>query len=192
MTERQIYYQAFSRMAWGYFFLFVDINFGLVSILPRFVGFLMFFAAINVLSQQQRNLSLLRPLCLLLAAYYLLSWILSWFGSSLLENILFLDILVTAVELYLHFQLLTDLADLAQRYQTPGKDLDQKILNRRTMLVLLVTAGKFLTFLFPGLWENSLIFFGVLSFISFLVALFVMIALFSLRRCYWEATEVPS
>lgn len=192
MTERQTDYRAFSRMAWGYLFLFFDINLGSVSILPGFVGFLLFFSAIQVLAPKQRSLALLRPLCLLLAAYYLAQWVLSWFGSSWLEGFLFLTLLAAAVELYFHFQLLTDLADLAQLYQPPGRDLDQKLLNRRTVLVLLTTVGNLLLFLFPGSLEHSPLSLGLLAFLSFLVALFVMTALFSLRRCYWEATELPS
>ncbi len=192
MTERQGYYRAFSRMAWGYLFLFFDINLGPVSILPRFVGFLMFFAAIHILAPKQRSLTLLRPLCLLLAAYYLVHWIHCWFGIRVDGHFLFLDLLVAAVELYFHFQLLTDLADLAQLYQPSGKNLDQTILNRRTVLVLLTTLGNLLTFLFPNLWKNSLLSLGLLAFLSFLVALFVMTALFSLRRFYWEATDAPS
>ena len=192
MTERQTGYRAFSRMAWGYLFLFFDINLGSVSILPGFVGFLLLFSAIQVLAPKQRSLALLRPLCLLLAAYYLAQWVLSWFGSSLLEGFLFLTLLAAAVNLYFHFQLLTDLADLAQLYQPPGHNLDQKLLNRRTVLVLLTTAGNLLGLLFPGILERSPFSLGLLAFLSFLVSLFVMTALFSLRRCYWEATELPS
>lgn len=190
MTERQTYCNAFSRMAWGYLFLFLDINLGSVSILPRFAGFLMLFSAIKVLAAEQNSLALLRPLCLVLAAYYLAHWLFTWFGSSLAGQLLFLDLPVTAAELYFHFQLLTDLADLAQRYQPPGKALDQTLLNRRTVLVLITTAGYLLTVLFPGLLEHSPFSLGILAFLSFLVSVFIMAALFSLRRCCWEATEI--
>lgn len=46
MTERKTLYDGVSNAAWGYFFLYFNINLGAVNILPRFVGWLLFLAAI--------------------------------------------------------------------------------------------------------------------------------------------------
>ena len=47
MTDRKTLYDGISHAAWGYLFLYLDINLGTVSVLPRFVGWLMFLSAIE-------------------------------------------------------------------------------------------------------------------------------------------------
>ena len=69
MTDRHTLYDALSKAAWGYFFLYFDINLGSVSILPSFIGFLLFLSAIQQLKEERRDLELLRPLGTLLAAW---------------------------------------------------------------------------------------------------------------------------
>ena len=49
MTDYQKLYSGISKAAWGYFFLYFNINFNNVSILPSFVGYLLFLSAINLL-----------------------------------------------------------------------------------------------------------------------------------------------
>ena len=45
--ERETLYTGLSHAAWGYFFLNFDVNFGTVSVIPRFVGFLLLLSAIG-------------------------------------------------------------------------------------------------------------------------------------------------
>lgn len=47
--------------------------------------------------------------------------------------------ILQAASLYFHFQLFTDLALLAARYQPEGADLDRHLLRLRTLQVLLLT-----------------------------------------------------
>lgn len=192
MAERELLYRGLSHAAWGYFFLFIDFNIGTVNILPGFIGFLLFYFSTKTMSSQHRDFVLLSPLCLLLFVYSLAGWVLSWFGTSL-DGYMFLDILVAVTELYFHFQFLTDLAVLARQYQIANDPLDQNILTRRTILLITATVIKVLYLLLPNSlehpWSNFTI---VLAIVSFLVALLIMTALFSLRKCYWAATETPS
>lgn len=189
--ERENIYRGLSQAAWGYFFLHFDFNLGTVSIFPRFIGFLLFPSAIGKLSGERRDLVLLRPLAALLGAWAALDWLLSWSGGSVSGHILFLDLLMAAANLYFHFQFLTDMAALAERYQHEGDDLDQRLRRRRTVYVVLMTAIDLVIDLPDGLlgeWQRWTAL--GMAVIACIAALFVMTGLFGLRRCFRE--EPPS
>lgn len=186
-AERETIYRGLSQAAWGYFFLHFDFNLNTVSILPRFVGFLLFPSAIGKLSGERRDLILLRPLAALLGAWAALDWLLSWSGGSVSGHILFLDLLAAAANLYFHFQFLTDMAALAERYQPKGDDLDRRLRCRRTVYVVLMTAIALVADLPAGLlgdWQSWAALGMVVA--ACLAALFVMTGLFGLRRCFRE------
>ena len=104
MHEPNQLHDGLSQAAWGYFFVTFDFNLGTVSILPRFVGFLLLLSAIGKLSGLRRDLALLRPLCMLLACYSFGDWFLSWSGRDIDGMIPFLDLVVAVAMLYFHFQ----------------------------------------------------------------------------------------
>ena len=60
MTDYQKLYDGISRAAWGYFFVYFDLN--IVDILPDFVGYILFLYAINLL-QGSRYLRRFLPKC---------------------------------------------------------------------------------------------------------------------------------
>lgn len=184
LINQETIYQGLSHAAWGYFFLNFDINLGTVSVIPRFVGFLLLLSAVNKLSGHRRDLELLRSLCILLSAWNGADWLLSWFGGSVNGKVLFLDLLIAAAELYFHFQFLTDMAALAEIYQGKGEDLDRRLRNRRTVYVVMYTA----VFLFSsfaagsnGEWWQYVVTIGAV--VALIAALSVMFGLFALRRC---------
>lgn len=183
-------YAGLSQAAWGYFFLTFDFNLNNVSILPRFVGFWLLFSAIGKLSGERRDLNLLRPLCILLTGWSGLDWLLSWVGGDVEGHILFLDLLVTAVTLYFHFQFLTDMAALSQRYQPEDDNLASRIRSHRTAFILLLTVFGLMADLMPVLsweWWAGVIVFGAL--ITCIVALIIMADLFHLRKLIGQAEE---
>ena len=187
MTEQSTLYSGLSNAAWGYFFLNFDFNLGTVSILPRFVGFLLFLSAIRKLSGARRDLALLRPLCALLEVWAAGDWLLSWGGGGVDGHILFLDLLVAVAGLYFHFQFLTDMAAFAEQYQPEGGDLDSRIRCRRTAYIVLITLNALVSSLGPQ--QNVIgsdILLGtltVMAIAALVTALFIMAALFELRRC---------
>lgn len=190
MTEPNQMYAGLSQAAWGYFFLTFDFNLNNVSILPRFVGFWLLFSAIGKLSGERRDLNLLRPLCILLTGWSGLDWLLSWVGGDVEGHILFLDLLVTAVTLYFHFQFLTDMAALSQRYQPEDDNLASRIRSHRTAFILLLTVFGLMADLMPVLsweWWAGVIVFGAL--ITCIVALIIMADLFHLRKLIGQAEE---
>ena len=133
------------RVAWGYFFLFLDFNLNSISILPDFIGWILFWSAIQGLKEEQPKLALLEHFAVALGLWSVVGWL-----PLELPNWLDLPQLVLRLmELYFHFQLLTELAQLAGRYQeiTARKDHAQCILRARTgtivvqtVLVLIVAA----------------------------------------------------
>lgn len=189
MTERQTMRQGLSHAAWGYFFLFFDLNLGTVSIFPEFVGWLLLLSAIEKLSGERRDLLLLRSLCGLLAAWNGADWLLSWLGSGANGHFLFLDLLGSAAALYFHFQFLSDMAALAERLQPEGDDLDQRLRRRRNVQVVTTTAAALALRLperLPGDVRTALV--AGLVTVGCITALLVMFGLFELRRCVPEET----
>lgn len=180
MTDREIVYRGLSHAAWGYFFLHFDFNLGTVSIIPRFVGFLLLLSAIDDLSKKRRELELLRPLCILLAAWSGGDWLASWIGGNLAGHILFLDLLIEAAGLYFHFQFLTDMAVLAETYRGAEDGLAQRLRNCRTVYVVMSTAVTVLPAEWSGDWRQYV---ALLCAVGALIAgLIVMFGLFALRR----------
>ena len=192
MTDREKLYSGLSNAAWGYVFLTFDFNLNNVSVLPRFVGFYLLFSAIGKLSGERQNLNLLRPLCILLTGWSGLDWLLSWLGGDVEGHILFLDLLVTVVTLYFHFQFLTDMAALSECCQPEDDNLASRIRGHRTAFTLLITVFGLMADLTPVLpweWWAGMIGFGAL--ITCIVALMIMLDLFHLRMLIRSEEEGP-
>ena len=192
MTDREKLYSGLSNAAWGYVFLTFDFNLNNVSVLPRFVGFYLLFSAIGKLSGERQNLNLLRPLCILLTGWSGLDWLLSWLGGDVEGHILFLDLLVTVVTLYFHFQFLTDMAALSECCQPEDDNLASRIRGHRTAFTLLITVFGLMADLTPVLpweWWAGMIGFGAL--ITCIVALMIMLDLVHLRKLIRSEEEGP-
>lgn len=174
-------YRGVRRAAWGYLFLHLNLHLGALNLLPDFVGYLLLLQAIRLLEEEVRELALLRNLCTLLWLWTFADGILSWLGWSLEGHLYPLDLLIRVVGLYLHFQLLTNLAGLARRYQPEGRALDASLLRLRTVQLLLGTAAGVAVLLPPGDWKTGLIL--VLAVAGMGVALLLMLELFSLSKC---------
>ena len=188
MTDRNTLYEGVSHAAWGYLFYYLDINLGTVSILPRFVGCLLLLSAIRCLSEERRDLALLRPFGILLTLWSGADWIASWMGRTLDEWFLPLNLVVSVASLYFHFQLFTDLAALAAAYQQPGDNLDRRLLRWRTVHVALTTSAALAAACLPAV-DIQIEYFIFLAVIAAPVALCLMAALFSLRKLFQEGTD---
>lgn len=187
MTDYQRLYNGVSKAAWGYFFLYFDFNINSVSLLPSFVGFLLFLSAIDHLKDEERDLALLRPLGILLALWHGAQWLASWVGVNLDGGSQFIDMIVCLANLYFHFQLLTNLASLAAKYQPSDVFLDAKLLRYRTLQTVMLTGMTVLTDLsswFVDFWAVI----SILMAVVYLIAgICLMKALFDLRRVLPES-----
>lgn len=182
MTDYQKLYSGIGRAAWGYFFIYFNINLNNVSILPSFIGYLLFLSAINCLCEEERELNLLRTLVVILTVWHIASWLASWGSIDLDGTLQVVDIIIGVVNIYFHFQLLTNLASIAAKYQSEGHEFDTKLLRYRTMQTVMLTAVIVLGYL--AKWQAELVtFVSVGMIIAYLiVAILLMKTLFDLRR----------
>lgn len=181
MTDYKKLYHGLDRAAWAYFFLYFNINISGVSLLPTFVGYLLFLSAIRLLESEERELSLLRPLALILAVWHGLDWCLSLMGKNL-YGLQFIDLVRDVINIYFHFQLLTNLASIAARYQPEGAGLDSKLLRYRTLQTLMITAIWILTYFSKWLRDVWGVLSGGMGVIYVIAGFCLMKAIFDLRR----------
>ncbi len=190
MTNYQKLYDGISKAAWGYFFIYFNININTVSLIPSFVGYLLFLSAIEHLKDEERELSLLHTLGVILVGWHSVAWLVSWFSFNLDGAWQFIDIIISLVNLYFHFQLLTNLASIATKYQPEGYEQDAKLLRYRTLQTVMLTAILIITRLQPWLSE-AWTYISVVMLIVYLIAgICLMKALFDLRRCLPTSEEI--
>ena len=183
MTDYQKLYSGIGRAAWGYFFIYFDVNIGTVSLLPSFIGYLLFLSAIDCLCGEERELNLLRTLVVILALWHGASWLTSWVSVDLDGMLQAVDIIIGAVNIYFHFQLLTNLASIAAKYQPEDYESDEKLLRYRTLQTIMLTAVILLSYLAKWL-DGFGTFVSICMIIVYLISgILLMKALFDLRRC---------
>ena len=103
-----------------------------------------------------------------------------------------MDLLVSAAAIYFHFQFLSDMAALAERYEPPEGTLAARLRRRRTVYVLVITLVNTLHYL-PVSGESELRNYAALGvmLVAVLAALFVMTGLFALRKLFRDQPEEP-
>lgn len=183
MTDYQKLYSGISKAAWGYFFLYFNINFNNVSILPSFVGYLLFLSAIKLLKEEERELSLLHTLGVIMALWTGVEWLASFVGLNLEGMWQFIDIIISLVNLYFHFQFLTNLASIAAKYQSEGYELDAKLLRYRTLQTVMLTAIEVIIRFQPWLSEAWTVISICMLIVYLIAGICLMKALFDLRKC---------
>lgn len=183
MMDYQKLYSGISKAAWGYFFLYFNINFNNVSILPSFVGYLLFLSAINLLKDEERELSLLHTLAVIMALWTGVEWLASLGGLNLEGMWQFIDIIISLVNLYFHFQFLTNLASIAAKYQPEGYELDAKLLRYRTLQTVMLTAIEVIIRFQPWLSEAWTVISICMLIVYLIAGICLMKALFDLRKC---------
>ena len=183
MMDYQKLYSGISKAAWGYFFLYFNINFNNVSILPSFVGYLLFLSAINLLKEEERELSLLHTLGVIMALWTGVEWLASFVGINLEGMWQFIDIIISLVNLYFHFQFLTNLASIAAKYQSEGRELDAKLLRYRTLQTVMLSAIEVIICFQPWLSEAWTVISICMLIVYLIAGICLMKALFDLRKC---------
>lgn len=192
MTDYRTLYVGISKAAWGYFFVYFNIYISTVSLLPSFIGYILFLSAIDRLKNEERELSLLRTPGVILALWEGAAWVVSWAGITLDGVWQFIDIIIGVVNLYFHFQLLTNLASIATKYQQDGYDQDAKLLRYRTLQTVVLTAIEIVLCLQPWLSEAWAYISVVLLVVYIIAGICLMKALFDLRKCIWPNDLISS
>lgn len=170
MKRETVLSSTVGKIAWGYILLYFDINLGTLDLLPAWLGYLLFFFALPVVADVCPTAGLLRGFAAGLTVWNGITWL---FGSEWAPVLV--GVLVSVVSLYFHFQLLTELADLAEAYDCPQQ---QRILTLRTVNTVLQTL-----FIVASLWleeqEGLAI---VLLIVNLLVLVWICVTLFGLRK----------
>lgn len=126
---------AIKKIAWGYIFLHINFNLNTINILPNWVAYILFVQALPILGEEEESANLLRPLGIMLAVLEGVYWINTGFlGGELPTGVM--DIITSVLSLYFHFQLLTNLADIAHKYECSQ---EKKLLTLRTVKTILTT-----------------------------------------------------
>ena len=125
-------------------------------------------------AKEESSASLLKPLCIILALWEGIMWCAAIFGAQ--PDWELIRLLINVVSLYFHFQLLTDLALIAEKYGCPEGKRILKLRTVRTILLTLTFLPQYLSFP-DSMHEGSAI---LLIGINLVVAYFLCRALFSL------------
>lgn len=189
MTQQQTLYTGVSRAAWGYFFLYFNVNLGTINLLPAFVGYLLFLASIRLLEEERRDLALLRSLGILLTLWNVLDWAITLVGGTIEGRFVILELITQLAELYFHFQLLTDFAALAEKYQQEEDDIAQKIYKWRTTFTVLLTVSPLIWYMkdwIPGWWMHIS---AVFAFVLLVAGIRLLLLLFRLRKLFADDVQ---
>lgn len=182
MEQHESLRAAIRRIAWGYLIILLDINIGGLNILPNWLGLILILRALPALGREEPSTRLLQPLGILLAFWDGICWIGKLFGNTVDWPLP--QLLAAVLSLYFHFQLLTNLADIAGRYGCPQ---EKTLRTLRTVQVVLLTAS----YLAVG-WLESAALILLLAVISLVVAIIICKALFSFHRFLSEQPQEPA
>lgn len=132
--NKQRLLKAIKRIAWGYILLHFNINIMTINIMPDWAGLWLILSALPILDEEIPTAHLLTPLGRILMIWEGITWLLAIIGISV--NIMMISLIMGCISLYFHFQLLTNLVELADKYYCPQKNT---LLILRTIRTILTT-----------------------------------------------------
>ncbi len=176
MNEQEKLGKAARSIARAYIFLHLNIFLGTLNLLPNWVGYILIFDALLTLSTESESAKKLQPLAILIGIWEGILWFITLLGGEL--NIYILTIIATLIDAYFHFQLLTNLANIAEKYECPERS---KILNLRTVRTVLITLLSL-----PFAWNDYTGLSIVILLANAIVAVWITVTLYSLRRSLLE------
>ena len=161
----------------GYFFLFVNIYIFTLNILPPFVGYGLLLDGIRKLKPERESIALLEPLAKVLVGTSLAEWLMALISfPNPLQPIWWLTGLL---DLYFHYQLLTDLAETAEETGPEGIEKPVRKLKFLRSVYLVLRTTTILLFLprLEALQNNTAVMTGsVILFILLALNLWVCLA----------------
>lgn len=177
MTDREELIKSVGGIVAGYVFLHFDINLGVLNILPDWLGYVAIVHVLDVLEKEEPSVRLLRPLGGILIAWEIYEIVEKLIGMNV--NLLILGTIVTVLSLYFHFQLLTNLAAIAEKYEYPKA---QNILKLRTAQTLLITVFAVM----PLSWERYTWVITVFGIVGIVVGVWICIELNAFKKALSE------
>lgn len=139
MERKEQLSRALRKIFWAYIFLYFDINIGTVDLLPAGLGYIFFYQAIrDGIETEEESSKLLKPICWILIIYRIVEWFMNIL--QLPTDIFIITEMMSVIALYFHFQLLTNLANIAHKYECP---VENTLLALRTVHTVLMTILAF-------------------------------------------------
>ena len=114
MKEEMTLGMAVKKIAWAYILIHAAINIGVIDILPDWLAFYFMLVAIRKIREEEESIGLLEPLAKILLVWNVLIWgtkIAGWDLSTFPFAIVF-----SVIGIYFHFQMLTNLASVAEKH----------------------------------------------------------------------------
>ena len=173
MTDREELKKSIEGIAYGYLILHFDINLGVLNLLSDWLGYIAIVHVLDVLGEEEPSANLLKPLGYLLIVSEVWDSILNFGGAAKFSNY-GLAAIIGAVSLYFHFQLLTNLAAIAEKYEYSKHQNLLKLRTVRTLLLTLMTM--------PLPWEKYSMVTAGLAIVGIIVGIWICIELFGLKR----------
>ncbi|MBQ6789591.1 MAG: hypothetical protein IJO81_05345 [Clostridia bacterium] len=189
MTNCENVCKGLKRVAWGYFFLYFNFNLFTVNLLPGFVGYILFLSAVTLMRDEERELSLLYTLGVIMALWTGAEWLVGLVGLKIDGLWQFADIIISITNLYFHFQLLTNLASIAEKYQTDERSFDKTLLRYRTFQTVMLTVVYVIQFFSPWMSEVWTVISVCMAIVYIIAGVLVMKTLLDLRRCLQDQIE---
>ncbi|MCI9043791.1 MAG: hypothetical protein HFJ96_00045 [Peptococcaceae bacterium] len=188
MPEREKLAAGLGCAAWGYFLLLFNFEINGFNLLPEFLGYALFFWALEHFAGTGPDWAGLKSLCLFLLIYNLLNYV------QIIDALpvgMFVIILAAVAQIYFHFQFLSGVAELAAS-EAADEKLVGKFFGWRTVYVVLMTGLCVLLYFFNGDFDSWLVWPVLLLGFAVMVAEFwLMLALFKLRKILRKEAKLP-
>ncbi len=192
--NRIAFQQALRQIAWGYVFLCFNISINLdggkVEFLPAWAGYLLMFMALDTVAKWEPSASLLKPLAGILAAEAAVKWAAALIGME--YDFPWLTMLISILNLYFQFQLLTNLSDIAIRGNSDcGKRL--RMLRTVQMVYLTLYGSMELFSENRAQWlQGHLLIVGIVAAGQIAVTIGICVTLFSYSKEHQSLLNLPA
>ena len=175
------YYERLSKqlynIAAAYFVLHIDFTLFVVNIFPDWLGYVFILNALKTIAEEEPSSLLLRPLCIVLIVWEGIKWLAPILFDATVDIEMF-SLVALIVQLYLHFQLLTNLAAVALHHNSVANH--ENLLLYRTVRTIMVTA---VYVLMP--WTETINWLNIV-----MVSIYVIAGLLICRDLYCLSEEI--
>lgn len=172
MDEHNPLPTAVKRIAWGYLLIHLHFNLGTLDLLPDWLGYWLMLSVLPILAEEVSTAALLRPFGIILTGWYAIEWVLKLLSVSFDTGVI--SLLVNIVSLYFHFQLLTDLAAISEKYNCPQTSRMRMLRTVQTVVCTILAL--------PLNWVDWEPLAYIVLFVGVITAIWTAVVLFSLRR----------
>ena len=202
MSENISTARGISQIAWGFVFVLFHIRINTIDLLPDFAGYILIAIGIGTLAGKLAHLKALKPLSIVISIWTASLWftealtLTSFLSAGYMSTVMgYLSTAMGIVILIFNIILLTDLSELAAKYQPEDKNIDRRLIVARNIYAVCysVSIGLSLSALLtlnkiPEILSAITMALSLVSGLAMLVAMIlILISLFSLRKIISDA-----